>query len=114
MTTNIAYGKTGLEIALPDEADTTIIEPRHRPGASDQGGIVRDALRAPIASAPLVERANATDRVGIIFSDITRPTPYHIMIPALLEELSHIPDEKIIFFITNPLHAIFNTLIIIT
>ena len=104
MTTNIAYGKTGLEIALPDNADTTIIAPRHTPGASDQRGIVRDALRAPVASAPLVECAKATDRVGIIFSDITRPTPYHILIPALLEELSHVPDERITFFNATGTH----------
>ena len=104
MTTNIAYGRTGLEIRLPDDADITIVEPRYTLGASDQRGIVLDALRTSIASAPLAERAKATDLVGIIFSDITRPTPYHIVIPALLEKLSHVPDEKIILLNATGTH----------
>ncbi len=106
MTTRIAYGKTGLEIALPDDAATTVVEPRYIPGAEDQLGVVRDALRSPIRSRPLADLVRPTDRVGIIFSDITRPTPYRVIIPALLAELSHVPDERIVLFNATGTHRL--------
>jgi nickel-dependent lactate racemase len=36
--------------------------------------------------------------VGIVFNDITRPTPDHLMLPAILDELPYIPRENIILF----------------
>jgi nickel-dependent lactate racemase len=36
--------------------------------------------------------------VGIAFSDITRPTPNHLILPALLQGLSHVPDNRITLF----------------
>jgi len=33
------------------------------------------------------------DEIGIVFNDITRPTPYDVIMPALLEQLDHVPDE---------------------
>jgi nickel-dependent lactate racemase len=37
------------------------------------------------------------DTVAIVFSDITLPQPRERMLPVLLEELSHVPPEKIVF-----------------
>jgi nickel-dependent lactate racemase len=98
MSIRLAYGKTGLEIDLPGAVAPDIFEPRYVPGCGDQAGAVRDALRRPIAAPPLRKQVKREDRVGIIFSDITRPTPYHIILPALLSELAHVPEENIILF----------------
>jgi nickel-dependent lactate racemase len=46
------------------------------------------------------------DKVAIIFSDITRATPYHIILPALMHELKAIPHEHICFFCANGTHRL--------
>ena len=77
MKIQLAYGQTGLEIDLPDEANVTIIEPKYVDGLPDPAEAIRSALRRPIESPPLKELVKPTNTVGIIFSDITRPTPNH-------------------------------------
>ncbi len=104
MKVKLAYGKTGLDINLPDDARVTIIEPKYAPGLPDQTGAVRDALRRPIGSLPLRAVVNPSDKVGIVFSDITRPTPNHIILPVLLDELDHVPDEQIVLFNSTGTH----------
>ena len=42
--------------------------------------------------------------VAIIFSDITRATPYDIILPPLLSELGDLPRENISFFCANGTH----------
>lgn len=77
-------------MALPDNIDLTIVEPKHLSGVPDQFEAIRRALRHPIDSPPLRELAQADVRVAIVFYDITRPTPDHIMMPVLLEELESV------------------------
>lgn len=94
MQTSLLYGKQHLEVNVPDDA--FIIEPNHLPALDDQNQGVRDALRDPIDTPPLKSMAKATDKVAIVISDITRPTPNHILVPLLIEELSHIPHEQFV------------------
>ena len=98
MKVRLAYGKTGLEVTLPDGAEVTVIEPRYVPGLADPAGALRGALRQPSGSPPLRTLVQPSDRVGIAFSDITRPTPNGLMLPVLLAELDHVPDEQIVLF----------------
>jgi nickel-dependent lactate racemase len=98
MNIKLAYGKTGLNIELPDELNVTVVEPRYVPGLPDPEAALRDALRSPIESPPLRELVKPGDRVGIIFNDITRPTPDHLMLPAILDELAHVPRENVTLF----------------
>jgi nickel-dependent lactate racemase len=102
----LAYGKTGHHIDLPDDYHVDMIEPKWTEGLNDPFQAVGQALKNPYNSRPLKEIVHSKDRVGIIFSDITRATPYHILLPALLEELSHIPPEHIIFFCANGTHRL--------
>ena len=94
----LAFGKTGLEITLPSDLDITVIEPEYQPGLPDAEASLRAALRDPIASPPLRDLVRARDKVGIVFSDITRPAPNHLLIPALLAELAHVPKGQIVLF----------------
>jgi nickel-dependent lactate racemase len=100
----LAYGKTGLHINLPDDASVTVVEPRVVDGLLDQKGAVRDALRHPIGSPPLRALVKSSDSVGIVFSDVTRPTPNHLILPVLLGELDHVPDEHIVLFNATGTH----------
>jgi nickel-dependent lactate racemase len=92
----LAYGKEGLDIHLPDNLNVTAVESKHVPAVANQVGAVRDALRHPIAAKTLKNSVKSSDKVAIVFNDITRPTPYHIILPALLDELGHVPDEHIV------------------
>jgi nickel-dependent lactate racemase len=98
MRIHIAYGKTGLDVDLPDAWDVTVIEPKYIPGLPEPRRAVIEALRSPLGAAPLREQVKATDRVGIVFSDITRATPHSLLIPAILDELAHVPPENITLF----------------
>jgi len=104
MGLRLAYGKTGLEISLPDDAEITVVEPKYIDGLPDPAGAIREALRQPIGSPPLRELAKPSDRVGIIFSDITRPTPNWLILPALLRELDHLRAEQIVLFNSTGTH----------
>jgi lactate racemase len=94
MKVNLAYGQGHLPVDLPD-GRTTVIEPAHKPGLADEQAALTEALARPIGSPPLRELASPSDRVCIIFTDITRATPNHRLIPWLLEHLSHLPRQNI-------------------
>ncbi len=98
MRLRLAYGTTGLLIDLPDDRSVTVVESRFVPGLADARESLRQALRAPFGLPPLRELAKPTDKIGIVFSDITRPTPHQLLIPAVLEELTHIPRANITLF----------------
>lgn len=95
MRTKLAYGKQGLMLDLPDDWNVTVIEPRYVPGLPDPAGAMRTALQNPISTRPLAEIVQPGDRVGIVFSDITRATPHGLILPAVLAELRHVPKEQI-------------------
>jgi nickel-dependent lactate racemase len=104
MESKLAYGKTGLKVNIPDHIHTEVVEPRFVEGLADQDQAVRDALAKPIQHPPLKESVKIGQRVAIIFSDITRATPYDILVPALLEALDHLPDKDITFFCATGTH----------
>ena len=98
MHLKIAYGKNGLEIDLPEDREVSVVEPCYPPPLTDPAGSIRQALRHPFDVPALSELVRASDRVGIIFSDITRPTPHHVILPALLAELQQVPAKNITLF----------------
>ncbi|NHM31629.1 nickel-dependent lactate racemase [Neobacillus terrae] len=94
MKTNLLYGQNGLEVEIPDQA--YIVEPKNLPGLENDREAIKQALRNPIGTSPLKEMVKSTDTVAIVISDITRPTPNHILVPLLIEELSHVPLENFV------------------
>ena len=96
MDVKLAYGRTGLQVALPEQAQATVISPRFVPGLDDEPSAMRDALRDPIGSRPLRELVSPSDTVAVVFSDITRPQPRERMLPVLLDEISAVPPEQIL------------------
>jgi lactate racemase len=89
MRVPVPYGKGSLDLDLP--AGATVIEPRTPGALADGRAALREALQGPMASPPLRGLVSPSDRVVIVTSDITRPLPAHIIIPAILEELPHVP-----------------------
>ena len=96
MHIRLAYGKSGLPLELPEDACVEVIENRFVAALADPVAALRDALCAPLQARPLRELAGPQDSVAIVFSDITRPTPNHILLPAVLEQLAHVPARNIL------------------
>ncbi len=101
MKATLTYGKGDLKITLPDELQIDVIEPKYEPGLPDQMAAVADSLELPCSSAPLRERVQEGSRTAVIFSDISRATPYHVMLPPLLEVLKERKAEVTFFNATG-------------
>ena len=95
----LAYGKTGLPVNVPDSA--IVVEPRHLPALADDKAAVLAAMRNPQGTPPLKSMVGKDDTVAIVISYITRPTPNHKLVPWIMEELDHVPREN--FVIINGL-----------
>ena len=88
MYIDLAYGRTGLSVNLPDQ--TCIVRSRFAPGLPDEAAAIRQALRQPIGSAPLAAKVKPGDTVVIVHSDITRATPNNRILPVILAELEEV------------------------
>ncbi len=86
MDVDLAYGRTGLTVNLPD--DIFVVRSRFVPGLPDEDGAIRQALRQPIGSPPLADKVKAGDTVVLVHSDITRATPNDRILPVILAELA--------------------------
>ena len=55
---------------------------------------MKQALASPIGSPPLREiiRRKKAKNAVVVVNDITRPTPYHVYLPALEEELQEVDE----------------------
>jgi nickel-dependent lactate racemase len=94
MKIELAYGEGWLPVDLP-EARTTVIKPAHLAGLADELAALRAAVEKPIGARPLRDWIKPTDRVCILFTDITRATPNERLIPWLLDYLRDIPRGNI-------------------
>jgi nickel-dependent lactate racemase len=98
MRVKIAYGKTGLPLELDDSLDVRVVEPSFVPALPDPAAAVREALRGPIGSPPLAGLVRPGMRVGVVFSDITRPAPNPLLLGAVLEVLDAVPGVEVTLF----------------
>ena len=105
MKVKIAYGKKGLEINIPDNIHVDVIEPLYENGIQRPEEKIKHALNKPIGVPSLNKLIKERSKVGIVFSDITRATPYNIILPPLLEVLEK-KNCKIIFFNATGTHRL--------
>jgi nickel-dependent lactate racemase len=105
-TYHIPYSKTTLEFSLPPSLNVTIAEPRVVEPAADALRAIHEALAYPIGSPTLRELARHGDRACIVFTDITRTSPDHLLVPALLTDLeaAGVKDEDITLLCATGVH----------
>ena len=99
----LAYGRTGLPVDFP-ATGTTVLEPTYVEGLVDQRDAVRQALRTPRGTQPLRAIVHERQRVAVSVCDITRPMPNRTVLPVVLEELSHVPPERITIVVATGTH----------
>jgi nickel-dependent lactate racemase len=98
MQIELAYGRDGLRIDVPDDVPIVVIEPHSVPGLQDEEAAIVAALRAPTGTLPLRDLVRPEDTVAVVFSDLTRPMPNDRALPPLLHELARagVPDRNVV------------------
>jgi len=102
MRVQLAYGRTGLVVEVPDDA--IVIEPTYVPGLPDETGALVNAMRHPLGASSLRRAVGSGQTVAISVCDVTRPMPSARVMPVVLKELSGIPDERIVILIATGTH----------
>ena len=103
MRVDLAYGKNGLTVDLPDDR-TTVIEPTFLPALADPRGALIAALRNPIDRPPLRRLVKRDQTVAISVCDITRPAPSATVLPVVLGELAHVPRDQVTILVATGTH----------
>jgi nickel-dependent lactate racemase len=83
----LPYGSGTLEIEVPTRNLLAVVEPREVDPPADVESLITEALRNPIGSPPPSDLLHGGERLLVIVDDLTRPTPVHLILPPLLEEL---------------------------
>lgn len=93
----IPYSKSFLEFSLPASVSTDVVVSQPVEPVNDIHQAIKQALAVPVGSPPLSQLARPGDRACIVFTDITRSTPDHLLVPALLRELEKagVADQNI-------------------
>jgi nickel-dependent lactate racemase len=100
------YGKTGLEVTLPEDRLVGPLSIRPAPPVANAEAAITDALRRPIGSPPLAELARGRRTTCILVCDITRPVPNRLLLPPILGTLQEqgIARRDILLLIATGLH----------
>ncbi len=103
---DLAFGKTGLAVTLPEGYRYRVLEARSARPLPDPAGAIESALDSPVDSPPLAELARGKSSVAISVCDITRPAPNRQVLPPLLARLEQagIPRKSITILIATGLH----------
>jgi lactate racemase len=90
----LAFGKTGLQISLPDGPEYHLFETKPGIALKDVSSELANALDHPIHRPALAELASGKRTAAIAVCDITRPAPNALTLPPLLARLHTAGIEK--------------------
>ena len=103
------FGRDGLTIALPDDADVTVIRKPQMPVLENPAGAVGAALDHPVLTPrdkSLEQLAEEANSACIAICDITRPVPNHLFLRPMIQRMvrSGIALENITVLVATGLH----------
>jgi nickel-dependent lactate racemase len=93
----LPYGKSEVCVRIPTRNFLGTIEPHEKTGVPDAKAEIERALKEPIGSKRLSEIVKPEHKVAVVVDDATRPTPSHLMVPPILDELNAagVKDENV-------------------
>jgi len=102
----VPYSKSSLKFRLPATMQATIAGSQSSEPVNDPSLSIQSALAHPIGSPPLHKIARPGNRVCIVFTDSTRSSPDHLLVPALLDELEKagVQDDDITLLCGTGMH----------
>lgn len=106
MRVTLDYGRTGLQVELPEDRVVGPLAIRPAAPLPDPDAAVAWALNNPIGARPLAELARGRKNACILVCDITRPVPNRVILPPILRTLEEqgIRRRDILILIATGLH----------
>jgi lactate racemase len=83
----VPFGKQTMQFSLPPGMCVTQAVSKQFPPVEDEQIAIADALAHPIGTLPLREMVQPGNKVCIVYTDVTRSCPDHLLIPPVLMEL---------------------------
>ena len=104
----LKYGKEEIRLPIKDENIIKILNLKKQKALLNPENSLKELFKNPINSPSLRDLIiqKKAKKILIIVNDITRPTPYEVILPPLLDELRQIgiKKENIIFIIATGIH----------
>ncbi len=102
----LPYGKDKIRIEIPLQNLLGVYYPKTIVAEVDENYILQQAMENPIGSLRLKEIVRCGQKVAIVTSDLTRPTPSDKMLPFVIGELeaAGIPDEDVFIVFALGIH----------
>ena len=106
MKIQMAYGRTGMEVEVPEANLAALLSMRESAPVEDPASMLTQLLRAPIGGKPLGEIARGKRTACIVVCDITRPVPNRVILPPVFSELERagIPRDRVTILVATGLH----------
>jgi nickel-dependent lactate racemase len=106
MKIKLDYGRTGLEVNLPDDRLVGPLAIKKATPLADPQAAITAAMANPIGTPPLAEVARGRKNACILVCDITRPVPNKWILPPMLKtlEAAGIARQDILILIATGLH----------
>ncbi len=106
MQIRLDYGKTGLDVQMPEANVVRTLRYKDAPPVADRVAAVEAALAEPIGSQPLAKVAAGKQSACVVICDITRPVPNQLLLGSILPTLEQagIPRSEITILIATGLH----------
>ena len=93
----VPFSQSSIQFTLPPTMHGTLAVSKPVEPLKNLQDAIQQVLKSPTSSPPLHQLASPGQRACIVFTDITRTSPDHLLVPALLAELQKggIRDEDI-------------------
>jgi len=105
---DLKFGSGTIPLDLEDRRILKVVMPGERAPLADASSAVRKVLASPEGSLPLLDMLKSAkpQRLVIVVNDITRPTPYSVFMPPLVEviEKAGIPDAHVTLVTATGIH----------
>jgi len=102
----LAFGRAGIEVDLPAQANATVLRKPAMDASRPAATIVRDALDNPTGTDNLATLAQGAKTACILICDITRPVPNGVFLQTIIRRLTDagIPATGITVLVATGLH----------
>lgn len=106
MKVSVRYGRTKIEVEVPDENLMSVCHLHPVPPLPDPKTAVEKSLDNPIGTPPLREIAKGKESACVVVCDKTRPVPNSLILPPLLNTLDEagISKDRITVLIATGTH----------
>ncbi len=107
---DLKYGRGNIKFTLPEDIPRAILRSKAQEALPNPKKVILQALRSPIASAPLREKFCPGESVCIIVNDATRVARSEIFLPLLIEEIltAGVREEDIFIIFASGTHRPLN------